>query len=181
MSRGSSNQRERTTAAFVATGLNGGWCQDCTNDLGMRFHAVVVGDHGKVIAKRPKRGSHQHHRFCLGLDLGFQHGDMDPSSRAQQQIGAELAKWCCVFSNMSFSNGDVRQRTQCGENPARLKLVTRSGVEESQDVQGFRHEGRGLSREDRIKPCPSRHPLYWSLVTQEACCITVVSWCLRVC
>ena len=87
----------------------------------------------------------------------------------------------CVLSNMTFSNGDVGQRTECGEDPACLKLVTRSGVKESQNVQGFRHEGRGLIREDRINPCPSRHPLYWSLVTREACCITAVSWWLRVC
>ena len=106
----------------------------------MRFHPVVVGNHSKVIAEGPKRGSHQHHRSCFGFDFGSQHGHMDPSSRAQQQIGLKLTKRLGVLSNVAFSNGDFGQRTECGEDPPRLELVARSGVEESQNVQGFRHE-----------------------------------------
>ena len=56
-------------------------------------------------------------------------------------------KGFCVLSNVPFSNGDFGQRTECGEDPARLELVTWSGVEESQNVQGFRHDGRGVPRE----------------------------------
>ena len=62
---------------------------------------------------------------------------MDPSSRAQQQIRVKRTMGLCVLSNMTFSNGDVGQRTECGEDPACLKLVTRSGVKKARMFRGF--------------------------------------------